>query len=74
MDGPIWVEWDKKMETMMDSANARKLVNDIFESLPTHRRAVSDEEIACSDLSERVHHLKIMLRIKAGSEERIFGP
>ena len=32
------------METMMDSANARKLVNDIFESLSTHRRSVIDEK------------------------------
>ena len=30
-------------------------------------------KITHSDLSERVHHLKIMMRIKAGSEERIFG-
>ena len=60
-----WVDWDKKMETMMDSADARKLLDDIIVSLPTHRRADIDEEITYSDLSERVHHLKIMTRIKA---------
>ena len=46
------------METMMGSANARKLLNDFIVSLPTHRRAVIDEEITHSDLSESVHHLK----------------
>ena len=58
------------METMMDSADAKRLLDDIIESLPTHRRAVIDEEIAYSDLSERVHHLKIMIKIKPGSDER----
>ena len=27
-------------ETMMDSANAKKLLGEIFENLPTHRRKV----------------------------------
>ena len=44
-----WVDWDKKMETMMDSADARKLLEDIIVILPTHRRAVIDEEITYSD-------------------------
>ena len=37
------------METMMDSADAKRLLDDIIESLPTHRRAVIDEEITYSD-------------------------
>ena len=56
---------DRKMETMMDSADARKLSDNSTESLPAHRRAVIDEEITYSDLIEKVHHLKIMIRIKA---------
>ena len=69
-----WVDWDKKVETMMDSPNARKLLNDIIESLPTRGRAVINEEITCSDLSEGVHHLKIVIRIKAECEERDVWP
>ena len=57
------------METMIDSAPARRLVDGIITSLPTHRRAVIDEEVTYSDLSERVHHLKIMIRIKPGCDE-----
>ena len=62
------------METMMDSAHARRLLGDIIESLPAHRRALIDEGITYSDLSERVHHLKIMIRKKAGSDERDVWP
>ena len=58
------------METMMGSADARTLLDDIIESLLAHRRAVIDEEITYSDLIERLHHLKIVIRIKAGSDER----
>ena len=58
------------METMMDSADAKQLLDDIFDGLPAHRRKVIDEEITYSDLSERVRHLKIMIRIKPGSEEK----
>ena len=36
------------MEIMMGSADARKVLSDIFESLPKHRRAVI-EEITYSD-------------------------
>ena len=68
-----WVDWDKKMETMMDSMAAEKLVGSIITSLPTQRRAVIDEEVTCSDLSERVHHLKILIRIKSGLDERMYG-
>ena len=59
-----WVDWDRKMETMMDSADAKKLLCETFGSLPAHRRKVIDEEITYSDLSETVHHLKIMERGK----------
>ena len=38
--------------------------------LPSHRRSVIDQDITLSDLSERIHHLQIVIRIKAGSEER----
>ena len=69
-----WVDWDRKMETMMDSVGARKLVDGIITSLPAHRRAVIDEEVTYSDLSGRVHHLKIMLRIQSGCEERDVWP
>ena len=42
--------------------------------LPSHRRSVIDEDITLSDLSERIHHLQIVIRIKAGSEERDVWP
>ena len=42
------------METMMGSADARKLVDGIITSLPAHRRAVIDEEVTYADLSEMV--------------------
>ena len=58
------------METMMDGADARRVIDNIISSLLAHRRGVIDEEITYSDLSERVHHLKIMIRTKAGSDER----
>ena len=44
-----WVDWDKKMETMMDSAIAKRLLDAIIESFPAHRRAVIHEEITYSD-------------------------
>ena len=59
-----WVDWDRKMETMMGSADARKRVDGTMTSLPPHRRAVLDEEVTYSVLNEMVHHLKIMIRIK----------
>ena len=55
-DGQCWCEKD--------------IVKDIFEGLPSHRRSVIDEQITLSDMSERIHHLKIVIRIKEGSEER----
>ena len=61
-------------ETMMGRADARKLVDGIITSLPAHRRALIDEEVHYSDLSEMVHHLKIMLRIKSGCDERDVRP
>ena len=69
-----WVDWDRQMETMMDSADAKQQLDDIFDSLPAHRRKVIDEEITYSDLSEKVHHMKIMIRIKPGSEEKDVWP
>ena len=45
-----------------------------MESLPKRRRAVINEEITYSDLSERVHHMKIMIKIKDGCEERDVWP
>ena len=68
------VDWDKKMETTMGSMAARKLVESIITSLPTHRRAVIDEEVTYSDLSERVHHLKILIKIKTRCDEREVWP
>ena len=56
------------------SADAKRLLDDIIECLLAHRRAVIDEEITYSDLSERVHHLKMMIRIKAGSGGRGVWP
>ena len=41
-----WRDWDRKMETMMDSADARKILKDIFESLPKYRRSVIDRQIS----------------------------
>ena len=64
------VDWDRKMQTMMGSADARRLLDSIIESLLAHRRAVIDEEkITYSDMNERVHHLKVVIRIKAGIDE-----
>ena len=69
-----WVDWDKKMETMMDSANAGKILKKILESLPSHRRAIIDEKTIYSDLSERIHHLKIVIKINTGTEEKDVWP
>ena len=69
-----WMDWDRKIDTMMGSADARKILKDIFESLPTHKRSVIDEQITYSDLSERIHHLRIVIRIKEGSEGRDVWP
>ena len=62
------------METMMGSADARKILKDILESLPSHRRAILDEEVTYSDLSERLYPLKIVIKIKTGTEERDVWP
>ena len=59
---------------MMDSANAKKLLEEIFENLPAHRRKVIDEETTYDDLSERVRHSKIVIKSKSGSEERDVWP
>ena len=68
-----WVDWDRKMETMTDSADAKQLLDNIFHSLPAHRRKVIDGEITYSDLKDRVSHLKIMIRIKPGEKKRMYG-
>ena len=65
-----WVDWDRQMETVMDSADATKLLREIFENLPIHRRKVIDEETMYDELSERVRHLKIVMKTKSGSEEQ----
>ena len=70
----VWVDWDKKMETMMDSMAARKLSEGIITSLPTHRRAVTDEEATYSDLSDRVHHTEIWIKVKPGCDARDVWP
>ena len=62
------------MEAMTDSADAKQLLDDIFHSLPAHRRKVIDYEITYSDLRDRVSHLKIMIRIKLGREEKDVWP
>ena len=59
---------------MMDSMAAIKLVEGIITSLPKHGRAVIDEEVTHSDLSERVRHLKILIKIKPGCDERDVWP
>ena len=41
----------------MDSRDARRLLKENVDRLPTLRRAVVDEEIALSDQRERVRHL-----------------
>ena len=41
----------------MGSRGARRLLIENVDRLPTHRRAVIDEEITLSDQSERVRHL-----------------
>ena len=64
-----WIDWYRKMETMTDIATARKIVDGIINSLPTHRRAVIDEELTYSDLSERVRHLKIIMKVRPGCSE-----
>ena len=45
---------ERKIATMMDSAAARKMLIDIFESCLAHRRSAVDEEATLSDLSQRV--------------------
>ena len=56
-----WVDWCNEMETLMDSADVRKMLSVILESLPKRRRDVIDEEITYSDLNGRVHHMKIVI-------------
>ena len=60
------VDWDKKLEAMIDSATARRMLNEIFDVLPTYRKALIDEEATLSHLSERVRHMKIMIRFRLG--------
>ena len=45
-----------------------------MDSLPSHRRALTDEEPTFSDLWERVRHMKIMIRIGLGSAESDVWP
>ena len=65
-----WVDWDREMETMMDSADARKILKDILQNLPAHRREIIVEGVTFSDLGERVLHMKIVIKIKKETEER----
>ena len=46
------------------------MVEGIITSLLTHRSAVRDEGVTYSDLSEKVQHLKILIKIKTGCDER----
>ena len=62
------------METMIESATARKNVDGIIGSRPTQRRAVIGKDVTSSDLSERVHHLKIVIKIIPGCDERDVWP
>ena len=58
----------------MDSMAARKMVEGIITNLPTHRRAVIDEEVTYSDLSEKMRHWKILMKMKPGCDERDVWP
>ena len=58
------------METIKDSADAKKLLDDLIESLFAHESVVIEEEIMYSDMRESVHLLKILNRIKTKSDER----
>ena len=69
-----WVDWDRKVETVMDTVDARKRIDSIISSLLAHRRAVIGEEVTHSDLSERVRRLKMMISIKSGCDERDVWP
>ena len=60
-----WVTWDRKLETTMDSALARRMLTEILDGLPTHRRALIGEESTLGDSSERVHHMKVMIKSSA---------
>ena len=62
------VDSDRKIATMMDSFAPRRMVHKMFEGLPTHRRSVIDEA-TLSETSDKVHHLKIKMRIKGGRKE-----
>ena len=53
-----WVDQDRKLETVVGSASARRTLNEILDGLQTHRK-LTDEEAALSDLSERVHDVEI---------------
>ena len=53
----------------------RKIVGyHLGESALEHRRALIDGEITFSDSSERVHDMKIVIKMKDGREERDVGP
>ena len=49
------------------------MVNEILDSLPTHRRTAHDETAAFSDLSERIQHMKIVIDSKQALERLMFG-
>ena len=70
-----WAEWDMMMVTMMDSASARRMLTDILNGLPTHRRALIDEEATLSDLGVRGRHMKNTIRktLKCAMDKLVVG-
>ena len=47
------------METVMENADARRLLDNVISSLPAHRRAFIDEEVTYSDLSGKGSSIEV---------------
>ena len=58
----------------MNSVAAKRTFTEILDNIPTHRRRVIEEETTLSDMSERVHHMKIVVKFQPSTEEAEVWP
>ena len=58
-----WVDWQRKIVTMMGIVVAGRMVTEILDNLRTHRRRVIDEKTTLSDLSELVRHMTLAIKL-----------
>ena len=62
-------DWNRKLETLMDSVSARRMLNEISDNVPSHQVVLIDEETTFFDPDEPVRHLNTMIRTGLGSAE-----